>query len=1520
MKKSWKMILLVLCLVCLPAAASALSEGNFEYTLSGGTASVTRYVGSSSAVVIPDTLGGAPVTNISMSTFFGNTSITSVTLPGGLTVLNTKQFQNCTNLTEVIFTGENITKIPESAFAYCVNLKSIAIPDGVTTISYYAFQGCSSLEDVTFPSSLTYIGDMAFQNTASLGSVTIPTSTQLTLRCRAFEASGLTSFTCSPETLSTDWDIFADCPRLKTVSMEAANVTMGTGLFRNCTALTSAKLPSALTALPESTFSGCTSLPYFSFPDAMTVIGSYAFQGCTALDFGTFYWPSQLITIESYAFQGCTSLACFALPHRSSLKTVGDYAFESCTALTDVQFFGDSSITSIGEAAFMDCTALQSICLGYNSINSIGNSAFYGCSSLIEINTTALGGTSLTSIGSACFGESGLMRVSLPSSVTSIKTATFRKCTSLEYVQLASGTTSIGNYAFDGCTSLCDFYMPDSVKEIGNYAFQNCTALCSAITTNSFGKIKLPSSLTSLGEGAFMNANCGGLTVPSGVTMIYANTFSGVTPPDSYFNLHDNILSIGDNVFSSAARVVATPGTKTSAALKRINQVYIGDYTRSGNTDMYQYYLGNTLTRCIWSSPNLPSCSTTIYDVTDAIGPDAFVGNTNLDNIHFGPNIASADASAFSDCTAFLHVPASSTTAITLAKLGLITYDNYFGLQYTLDGDNITAVTAVGFCLLYPDMTIPDTVTALDTGIFANTSSLKTLTIPDSVTTITDASISSHVLIRSSATAYARTWAKEHGLAWEHDRHTTAVLEAVEPTCDKDGWTEGSWCPECETIFTAQSLRPALGHTAVIDAPVEPTCTEDGLTEGSHCETCGETLVAQEILAAPGHTEGIVEGFPATCTKPGLKDFIFCEVCDEILQNYEEIPAPGHSPYVSLPAKDPTCTETGNTAEIHCLTCGELQTAAEEQPALGHTYGEPEFIWAEDEKACTVTFSCIRGDSAPSISAEITGEITLEATCTEMGQTTYTASVTLENVLYQDQRTVTDVPSNGHTPVTDNRKEPTNRQPGLTEGSHCDVCGETLVAQTEIPALFTYDGDTIIAYNGEATAVVLPEDATALSSELFKDNTSILSVTVPANITTVGSKTFYCATALTDIYLPDDLTGITATTFYKVDARIHAGADSATALLLSRNGKSFVTDDGLALRYRATSTTESPTEVWLTGYHGTETILELPDEVNGAALTQIKSGAFANHTQLTRLTVPDSVTSIDDDAFTGCSALTLIVTKDSTAHTWCVNHSFPYLIPVTIAPFAADRIQADVPDGLAAEVTITDGSFHAAIDDDATDWDALYTADNTRALLGAILSNPEGAAYSKCIGGNVWQTDDEILTALRNHDITDDLSSHGHGMWLEAALFDKDTGKVTLCEITEEMPYITAILWLDADGNELFAEKLVYQFRHSNPESEYTASRNDLLTATLPAYLKDIETEAFANSGMQRVILPEGCTGIGSRAFADCADLQEVYLPNSITSIADDAFSNTQVKIFCSTDQTYVQTWAEQHGFVCVVR
>lgn len=148
MKKIGAMALLLTMLLGLSLALTpevlAATDGDFMYEIILGKATVTKYNGKASEVIIPDTLGGKPVATIGDYAFFEYTKLKSVTIP------------------------DSVTSIGSGAFMYCDKLTSISIPEGTTTIGAEAFAYCDKLQRVTIPDSVTFIGDEVFYSCGSL--------------------------------------------------------------------------------------------------------------------------------------------------------------------------------------------------------------------------------------------------------------------------------------------------------------------------------------------------------------------------------------------------------------------------------------------------------------------------------------------------------------------------------------------------------------------------------------------------------------------------------------------------------------------------------------------------------------------------------------------------------------------------------------------------------------------------------------------------------------------------------------------------------------------------------------------------------------------------------------------------------------------------------------------------------------------------------------------------------------------------------------------------------------------------------------------------------------------------------------------------------------------------------------------------------------------------------------------------------------------------------------------------------
>ena len=84
-------------------------------------------------------------------------------------------------------------------------------------------------------------------------------------------------------------------------------------------------------------------------------------------------------------------------------------------------------------------------------------------------------------------------------------------------------------------------------------------------------------------------------------------------------------------------------------------------------------------------------------------------------------------------------------------------------------------------------------------------------------------------------------------------------------------------------------------------------------------------------------------------------------------------------------------------------------------------------------------------------------------------------------------------------------------------------------------------------------------------------------------------------------------------------------------------------------------------------------------------------------------------------------------------------------------------------------------------------------------------------------------------------------------------------------------------------------------------------------TLSLPVALKVIETEAFEGISASVVIIPEGITSIGSKAFAECTKLERVYIPASVSNIGTDVFIQSPYVVIYGYSGSKAETYAIQN-------
>ncbi len=232
--------------------------------------------------------------------------------------------------------------------------------------------------------------------------------------------------------------------------------------------------------------------------------------------------------IGSSAFAENTSITAVTIP--SSITTIENKAFKDCTKLEKLTL--NEGLTTIGEACFantkISSVAIPSTLTDVHMSTSYYTGPFSGCNLLKDITFSEKS----TIISEYLFKNcSGLETITIPDTITTINKSAFAYCSNLSEVELSSAT-SIGDSVFNSCTNLTEIEIPSSVTTIGKDAFKDCTKL---------EKLTLNEGVTTIGEACFANTKISSINIPSTLIDVHMST-SYYTGPFSGCNLLKDVI------------------------------------------------------------------------------------------------------------------------------------------------------------------------------------------------------------------------------------------------------------------------------------------------------------------------------------------------------------------------------------------------------------------------------------------------------------------------------------------------------------------------------------------------------------------------------------------------------------------------------------------------------------------------------------------------------------------------------------------------------------------------------------------------------------------------------------------------------------------------------------------------------------------------------------------------------------------------------------------------------------------
>ena len=412
---------------------------------------------------------------------------------------------------------------------------------------------------------------------------------------------------------------------------------------------------------------------------------------------------------------------------------------------------------------------------------------------------------------------------------------------------------------------------------------------------------------------------------------------------------------------------------------------------------------------------------------------------------------------------------------------------------------------------------------------------------------------------------------------------------------------------------------------------------------------------------------------------------------------------------------------------------------------------------------------------------------------------------------------------------------------GLTTIGSFAFDGCTALTDITLPDSLEELGTGVFRHAESLETINFPTLIIAIPNVTFQYCLSLKSVVIPATVSEIGHSAFSYCYGLDSLRIEGDITTIGDSVFFN--------CYNLTSIYYNSSIGGDVGDENYIF-YNAGSSTEGVTLTLGTNAvipnklfdpvfdENKPLITAVAFEDGRTAITSIYSDGLP---YLESITIPDSVTTIEPDAFTGCEGALYNENGITYADGWAI-----------------------FCDKEATAITLRDGIRGIAngVFDSCTDAFSLTIPENFSNLTAenfASLTNLTHAAFPT------------TAIALIPNNIQNAVITSGTSIG-DSAFF----GYTRLTSVT--IPdNVTSI------GDSAF----------------YNCS--GLTSITIPDSVTSIGDSAFYNcSGLTSITIPDSVTSIGRDAFEDCTGLTSVTIPDSVTSIGEDAFSDCDaLVIYC---------------------
>jgi hypothetical protein len=848
----------------------------------------------------------------------------------------------------------------------------------------------------------------------------------------------------------------------------------------------------------------------------VTSIGWGVFSGNESLRYATI--PDTVTSIGEEAFMGCYNLTTLVVP--SSVTSIGKDAFANCSWLT---IYGDegSGVAAYAEVYSIDFVVNEEeVDENVYSLDKLNDGTAtirsYTGKKYDIVIPSEIDGYKITGIWSGAFDDVSVLKsITIPEGVTRINESTFRNQSYLVDVTIPEGVTEIRRQAFYGCSSITEITLPSTVTYIDASA--------------------LP-----IGNDNF---------VISGYTGSYAEFFAE--------EKNVEFKSLGKN-----------PGQPIEFMYNIVDDYELGTIV--------------TITKYVGTAETFEIPAKLSNYKVAKIGASAFENCTTLTSVTIPNTVINIDVTAFDGCDLTINgydgsyaetyvkglaVQGKSISFKSLGTPPVLPEDVYGYRDNYSNGVRITSYTGTETDIVIPSDLDGYPVTFIEGDAFRGNTELKSVVIPDTVTTIDYYAFSGCTSLTSVTIG----------------RGVTTIEREAFYECDNLTTISGYTNSYAEIFAQQQGLTfVSIGNLPDTEATVSDLIYE--VLDDGTIEIIDITRSAN-IVVIPSE----IDGYKVTM----IDEYVFRG--DVLLKS------------VTIPEG---VDEIDRYAFEGCVNL----TISGYTGSYGETFA----------KISNIPFVSL-GEASGIPNGEYKYEILEDGT--------------LSITLYRGVAANLEIPS---------------------------TLGEYTVTRID-DAAFSNNMDA----RDKLRAVTIPETVTTIGKGAFYMCYSLKQITIPSSVTEIGEEAFY--PGLT-IYGELKSYAETYAKFYDIP-------------FLSLDEKTELSDYEYYLDPR-----ENTAEI--TGYIGADTVIEVPNRIDGHKVTKIGGGVFKDNTQIESVTIPSTITEIGTYAFERCYSLTSVTigngveTIDEYAFTNCTS-----LTSITI-PRNVSKISSNAFEGC-NNVTILgyDGSY-----------------------------------------------------------------------------------------------------------------------------------------------------------------------------------------------------------------------------------